>query len=196
MRARPRHSPAFPLLADLDGEGEFVPPDHAAQVTQAHSTGYEEGLAAGRSEAEADAELRLSEMEIRHLEILAQERETFQRDCADVLAARFESAEKQIERAIENRVSDLLRPWLVDQIRARAIDDLEKAIARAMTDGAKVHIEAPPAIIAHLRDRFPAGGLQIGYSESETADIRAHVDDTAIEANISAWISTLEEASA
>jgi hypothetical protein len=41
---------------------------------------------------------------------------------------------------------------------------------------------------------LPAGAFEIGYSESDTRDIRAHIDDTRIEANVSDWISQLEAA--
>ncbi|WP_246317195.1 hypothetical protein [Hyphomicrobium methylovorum] len=182
------------MLADIDRGGGFALPDHGEKLSEAHNTGFQLGLAAGRVEAEADCELRLAELETRHLEMLAQQREGLQRDYADALADRFDGAVKMIERAIEERVANLLQPWLVERLRARAIEDLEKAIVRALSEGAKVHIEAPPTIVAHLRDRLPNTGLQIEYSESQTADIRAHIEDTQIEANLSVWISELEAA--
>jgi hypothetical protein len=82
----------------------------------------------------------------------------------------------------------------VEQLRERALRDLETAIARALVDGAKVHVEAPGEIIAHLRAHLPSDAFQIGYSESTSADIRAHIEDTEIEANISEWIAGLEAA--
>jgi hypothetical protein len=85
---------------------------------------------------------------------------------------------------------------LLERLQARAVQDLEKAIARAISDGAKVHIEAPAEVLAHMRERLPASALQIGYSESTTPDIRAHIEDTEIEANISAWLAELEAATA
>ncbi len=97
-----------------------------------------------------------------------------------------------IERNIEDRIATLLRPWLIERLRERAVQDLEKAIARALAEGAKVHIEAPAEVLTHLRERLPTDAFQIGYSESSSPDIRAHIEDTEIEANISAWIAELE----
>jgi hypothetical protein len=59
-----------------------------------------------------------------------------------------------------------------------------------------VHIEAPAEVLAQLRERLPTEALQIGYSDSGSPDIRAHIEDTEIEANISAWIAELEAATA
>lgn len=187
------HSPAFPLLSDFDREGsEFEKPDPEVQIKAAFDDGYQQGTSDGRAEAEADAELKLAEAETLSSEKLNGEREAFQRDCAEVLAARFDGAVKLIERALEERVAILLRPWLIERLRERAVRDLESAITKALADGAKVHIEAPPEIVAHLRDRLPVGAFQIGFSESASSDIRAHVEDTEIDANISAWIAELE----
>jgi hypothetical protein len=187
------HRPAFRLLSDFDREeSDFEKPDPEAQAKAAFEDGYQQGLADGRKEAQADAELRLAEAETLFSERLEADRETFQRDCADVLATQFDGAVKRIERAIEDRVAALLRPWLVEQIRAKAVQDLESAITRALAEGAKVHIEAPADFLAHLRRRLPVEAFHIGFSESPTTDIRAHIEDTEIAANISTWIAELE----
>jgi hypothetical protein len=189
------HSSAFSLLSDFDREnGDDQKPDYEAELKAAFDEGYRQGHADGRAESEADGELRIAEAQTLHSEQLSEERQSWQRDCADVLVARFDGAAKLIERSIEERVAPLLRPWLVERVRERALRDLENAISRALVEGAKVHIEAPFEIIQNLRERLPTEAFQIGYSESPNADIRAHVEDTEIEANISAWITELEAA--
>ena len=189
------HSSAFSLLSDFGREnGDGERPDHEAELKAAFDEGYRQGQADGRAEAESDGELRLAETKALCSEQHNEEKQIWQRDCADVLVARFDGVANLIERNIEGRVAPLLRPWLIDRLRERALQDLEKAISRALVDGAKVHIEAPPEIIQHLRERLPTEAFQIGYSESSNADIRAHVEDTEIEANISAWITELEAA--
>jgi hypothetical protein len=189
------HSSAFSLLSDFDREnGDGQKPDYEAELKAAFDEGYRQGHADGRAESEADGELRIAEAQTLHSEQLSEERQSWQRDCADVLVARFDGAAKLIERSIEERVAPLLRPWLVERVRERALRDLENAISRALVEGAKVHIEAPSEIIQNLRERLPTEAFQIGYSESPNADIRAHVEDTEIEANISAWITELEAA--
>jgi len=190
------HSPAFPLLSDFDRQdSQSGQPDQESQLKSAFEDGYQQGLAEGRAEAQADGEYRLTEAETLFATHLSEERESWQRDCADVLRVRFEGAAKLIERNIEDRIATLLRPWLIERLRERAIQDLEKAIARALAEGAKVHIEAPAEILTHLRERLPNSAFQIGYSESSSPDIRAYIEDTEIEANISAWIAELEATS-
>jgi flagellar biosynthesis/type III secretory pathway protein FliH len=188
------HSRAFPLLSDFDRKDGGGKPDQESQLKSAFENGYQRGLADGRAEAQADGELRLAESEVLHATRLDEERQSWHRDCADVLAARFDASVKSIERKIEDRVAVLLRPWLIEQLRERALQDLEKAIARALSEGAKVHIEAPAEVLTQLRERLPTQALQIGYSDSGSPDIRAHIEDTAIEANISLWIAELEAA--
>lgn len=188
------HSPAFPLLSDFDCPDGRTKPDHETELKAAFDGGYQQGLSDGREEAQADAELRLAEAETLSAEKLEDERQAWHRQCAEVLMTRFDGALKVIERSIEDRVAVLLRPWLMEQQRERALRDLETAIARALVEGAKVHVEAPGEILAHLRDHLPTEAFQIGYSESSTPDIRAHIEDTQIEANISAWIAELEAA--
>lgn len=191
MTAR-HHSSAFSLLSDFDRENGDAKLDFEAEIRSAFEDGYRQGHADGRTEADADAELRLTEATSLHSEQLAEEKQNWQRDCADVLAVRLENITKLIELSIEERVAGLLRPWLMDQLRERALQDLEKAISRALVEGAKVHVEAPAAIVERLRERLPTEGFQIGYSESPNSDIRAHIEDTKIELNVSAWIAALE----
>ncbi|WP_045834910.1 hypothetical protein [Hyphomicrobium sp. 99] len=186
------HSSAFSLLSDFDRENAVVERDYEAEIKSAFEEGYRHGHADGRTETEADAELRLTEVMALHSEQLFEEKQNWQRDCADLLAARLENVTKLIEASIEERVATLLRPWLVERLRERALQDLEKAIARALAEGAKVHIEAPAEILLRLRERLPIEGLQVGFSESQNSDIRAHIEETEIEVNISAWIAALE----
>lgn len=192
MTAR-AHSSAFSLLRDFDRvTPDAEEPDHEALLKAAFEDGHRQGHAEGRAEAEADAEHRLIEAQIVQANELAQEKEIWRRDCAEQLIARLESASSAIERSIAERVATLLRPWLLARLHERALQDLERAISRALVEGAKIHIEAPAEIIQHLNERLPAAGLQIGYSESATADVRAHVENTEIEVNIAAWIAELE----
>lgn len=192
MMARP-HSSAFSMLRDFDRVTPDVEePDHEAQLKAAFEDGHRQGYAEGRAEAEADEDHRIAEAQIHHADELAQQKEDWQRDCAEQLVARLESASDLIERNVAERVATLLRPWLIARIYDRALQDLERAISRALVEGAKIHIEAPAEIIQHLNERLPTSGFQIGYSESPNADVRAHVENTEIEVNIAAWIAELE----
>lgn len=192
MMARP-HSSAFSMLRDFDRVTPDVEePDHEAQLKAAFEDGHRQGYAEGRAEAEADADHRIAEAQIHHADELAQQKEDWQRDCAEQLVARLESASDLIERNVAERVATLLRPWLIARLYDRALQDLERAISRALVEGAKIHIEAPAEIIQHLNERLPTSGFQIGYSESPNADVRAHVENTEIEVNIAAWIAELE----
>lgn len=185
-------SSAFSLLSDFDRENAVVERDYEAEIKAAFEEGYRHGHADGRAETEADAEIRLTETMALHSRQLLEEKQAWQHECADVLVARLEGVTKHIEASVEERVATLLRPWLTDRLREQALQDLEKAIGRALVEGAKVHIEAPREIIDRLRDRLPAAGFQIVYSESSSSDIRAQIEETEIELNISAWIAALE----
>jgi hypothetical protein len=194
MMAR-SHSPAFSLLSDFDHpRGEQEAPDYDLLLKEAFDEGYSKGHGQGRAEAEADAEHLLAEAAVRHAQNVELERESWHRNCADILIERLDGIAALIERRIEARMAELLRPWLINRLHERAMGDLEMAISRALSEGAKVHIEAPREIITLLRDRLPTTSFQIGYSESENGDVRAHIEDTEIEVNIAAWIAGLEAA--
>jgi hypothetical protein len=194
MMAR-SHSPAFSLLSDFDHpRGEQEAPDYDLLLKEAFDEGYSKGHGQGRAEAEADAEHLLAEAAVRHAQDVELERESWHRNCADILIERLDGIAALIERRIEARMAELLRPWLINRLHERAMGDLEMAISRALSEGAKVHIEAPREIITLLRDRLPTTSFQIGYSESENGDVRAHIEDTEIEVNIAAWIAGLEAA--
>jgi flagellar biosynthesis/type III secretory pathway protein FliH len=189
------HSSAFSLLSDFDREGFAVAaPSYEEQLNSAFDDGRRQGHAEGRAEAEADAEMTLTDIRVRHAEELSSEKDNWQRECADVLVAQLKSALELVERSIEERVAELLKPWLIERLRDRAVHDLERAISRSLVEGAKIHIEAPAEMIQHLRELLPPEGSQVGYSESATADVRAHIDETIIEANISTWVAELEAA--
>jgi hypothetical protein len=183
------------MLSDFDRARTGIDEiDHETQLKAAFEDGYRHGHTDGRAEAEADAELLLAEAATRHAEEVVEQRRAWEHECGDVLAARMESAARLISQNIEERVAALLRPWLIERLRERALLDLERAISRSLVEGAKVHVEAPSEIIQRLRERLPSDTLQIGYSESADADIRAHIEATKIEVNISAWIAELEAA--
>ena len=191
------HSPAFPLLSDFDRQDGGGKPDHEVLSSNRHSkTAISKASPMAAPKHRPMANSAWPSSEVLHATQLDEERQSWHRDCADVLAARFDASVKLIERNIEDRVAVLLRPWLIERLRERALQDLEKAIARALSEGAKVHIEAPAEVLAQLRERLPTEALQIGYSDSGSPDIRAHIEDTEIEANISAWIAELEAATA
>jgi len=191
------HSPAFSFLSDFgSAKVENEKSDHESQIKAALAEGFQQGLLEGRAEAQADTALRLAEAEVLFAERVALERQAFRQECADVLATRLDGAVNLIEGIIAGRVAALLQPWLIERLRERAIADLESAIARALVEGAKIHIEAPAEVLAHLQSRLPNESFQIGYSEAASPDIRAHIEDTVIEGNIDAWLAQLGTAAA
>lgn len=195
MRRAVRSS-AFQLLSDFDSRGGQRRPDRETEVKSSYEDGYLKGLADARTEAEAECQSLQKASEEVLQNTLASERDAWQRDCADILKSQHEEAIAHVQRRLGDRVASLLKPWLSERLHERVMFQFEKAIERALGEGAKLHIEGPADLLASLRDRFPVELLQVSFAETSASTVRAHLDDTQLEINISAWISDLEGGSA
>jgi hypothetical protein len=190
-----RHSSAFQLLSDFDADGHIIhAPDFDAQLKQAFDDGFQQGYAGGRTEADADAELRLAELQSLHDQSMASERANWRQECADVLASGLDDAIRSIEANIETRLAVILRPWLEEKLRDRALKEFQETITRALSQGANIQISGPAQILDSLRERLPSSAIEISYTENSGPGVIAHIDDTQIDADFSAWIAQLEQA--
>ena len=189
------HSSAFSSLVDFERqEAAVIHADHDAAISEAYSAGLARGSSDARAEAEADAELRLAEAAALMEARLEEQRARLHEDCVRELNTKFDSAMKVIERSLEDRVSALLRPWLLEGVHERAMGQFAGAILRAAGGATKIHIEAPADLVEKLKTQLAHSPFAIGFSESDSADIRAYVDDTELDMNIASWIAELERA--
>lgn len=189
---RAARSSAFQLLAEFGGRGTAAAADQQDEIRASYDEGYLQGAADARAEAEADCEARLTSAGQDYAERLATERESWQRDVAEVLSAEIATGVAKIQRSIGDRVAALLKPWLTERLYERAMYDFEKAIERALADNSSMEIEGPSDILRSIREKFPVEVLQVAFTESESPSVKAQIDSTRIEIDMSAWLAELE----
>lgn len=186
-------SSAFQLLNDFGGRQAASPADPQEEIRAAHEEGYQKGFAEAQAEAGAACEARLAAALEEHAARLAAERESWQCEQADVLSAVMQTAIAGMQNSLRDRVSALLKPWLTDRLHERAMLDFEKAIDRALEEGARVELDGPADLLKSMREKFPVEVLRVAFTESDAPAVRAQIDDTRIELDMSAWLAELED---
>lgn len=191
MTRAPRSS-AFELLADFGGRGVDLSLDREAVVKASYDDGYRKGVADGKEESVAECEQRLADASQAFEARLKDECARWEKECGAALAVKLEIAAESLGRTIGDRVSALLRPWLMARLHDHAMFEFEKAVERAIKEGAKVHIEGPADALSGFRERFPVELLQIAFTETAEPQVLTQVDATQIEINFEAWLADLK----
>lgn len=156
-----------------------------------------EAVAAVRAEERADAEWQLTEA-------LAEQARSLQ---AEHDAARKAWAEEQSERianAIDDRFAALgkqlsvaaaraLRPFLVERLVDRSIDDLAGCVGRLLTDGTAppLQITGPADLLDRLAEKLGGHTPSIIFRPDDRADIVVTAGETLIETRLREWVARL-----
>ncbi len=162
------------------------------RVAQALDQGYQRGLAAGRAEALADFEQRLSDLAIRSEADLNAERQSWQYGTGTHLADAMENGVQRLSDTIEHRVAALLKPWLMEKIYDQAINAFHAAVERAAIDGATIEISGSEILVSGVEQRLSGKARILTSITSGDESVVVKVDDAVISANFSVWMSELE----
>ena len=156
-----------------------------------------EAVATVRAEERADAEWQLTEA-------LAEQAKSL---CAEQEAARKAWVEEQSDRiaiSIEERFAALgeqlgvaaaraLRPFLVERLVDRSVDDLATCIGRLMTDGtaAPLEIAGPADLLDRLAEKLGKHAAAIAFRPDDRADIVVTASETLVETRLREWVARL-----
>ena len=156
-----------------------------------------EAVTTVRAEERADAEWQLTEA-------LAEQAKSL---CAEHEAARkawVEEQSNQIAASIEERFTALgeqlgvaaaraLRPFLVERLVDRSVEDLATCIERLMTDGTATPIEivGPADLLDRLAEKLGAHAAAVAFRPDDRADIVVTASETLVETRLREWVARL-----
>lgn len=156
-----------------------------------------EAVATVRAEERADAEWQLTEA-------LAEQAKSL---CVEHEAARKAWVEEQSDRiatSIEERFAALseqlgvaaaraLRPFLVERLVDRSVDDLATCIGRLMTDGtaAPLEIAGPADLLDRLAEKLGKHAAAVAFRPDDRADIVVTASETLVETRLREWVARL-----
>lgn len=177
---------APPDLSDLTGE---------AQEPEV-STEYLQGEQAGREAALAEMETRIEAIQAGEAERLAEARAKWIEEQAGPLAEQWKQALAELEGRIGDQVAAVLRPFLDERLRQRALEALGDAIGRltGADDGAGLRVSGPPDLLDALRPKLEEADLAPELVAYDAAvDVRITAGDTLIETTFAEWRDHLAE---
>ncbi len=165
-------------------------PDPGEDLSARLARAFEDGVAHGRKEAEIAFAEERRRLEALHAEELTVRERQWREETGRMLAERLCEGLKGLERALGERLSDILAPVLEAAARDIALRRLRDELRRMLAEeeGLKVHVSGPPELLeslkGHLGDIAAAVTLE---PDREAARIIVHVDNTVIETGIAEW---------
>jgi len=169
------------------------PVDPAVLVAEARESGRQEGAAAARAEFERQ---RAAD-DARHAEELAESRRRWCEEESDRLAAALTAGLAGIETAIAASVGRILAPFLGEQVRRAAIDELAATLGPLLADGdgPTMVVRGPADLLDRLRPKLSAHAGAVVFGETAAAaDIVVGTGDTVVETRIAEWLARLAAA--
>ena len=156
---------------------------------------YDEGVASGRAAAKADCEARLEEQKAAFEKDLAAARHAWSREQGERLAQQVSASLQGLETKLAEITVRLLSPFLSEQVRQSAIEDLRASLADLLMrePGGAISVSGPEDLLTALRAGL-ADTSAVTYVVSNTCDVRVTTGQTMIETRLSAWLGRLEEA--
>lgn len=156
-----------------------------------------EAVAAVRTEERADAEWQLTEA-------LAEQARSLQAEHEAARRAWVEEQSERIASAIDDRFAALgkqlgvaaaraLRPFLVERLVDRSIDDLAGSVGRLLSDSAapSLQITGPADLLDRLAEKLGGHAPSIAFRPDGRADIVVTAGETLIETRLQEWVARL-----
>lgn len=165
--------------------------DLEAQIGEAHARGVLEGRASAQAEFGAAATAQAAAFEQR----LTAERETWAAAEGARLGAAIAAGLEDIEQRISAIVSDVLKPFLGDQARAKAAFELSQALKGMLSKGdyAKITVSGPADLLAAMEQQM-SGQSGVSFVVADAAELTVSADETILSTRIDAWVDAIEGA--
>jgi len=199
--------PAIDVLAVFDLDRPDPPPVPLEAEPPIEPLGYSvaeeiehrvaEAIATVRAEERADAEWQLTEA-------LAEQAKSLRAEHEAARKAWVEEQSDRIATTIDERFATLgeqlgvaaaraLRPFLVERLVDRSIDDLADCVGRLMTDGTapSLEIAGPADLLDRLAEKLGKHAAAIAFRPDHHADIVVTAGETLIETRLREWVARL-----
>jgi hypothetical protein len=155
-----------------------------------------EAVATVRTEERADAEWQLTEA-------LAEQAKSLRAEHEAARKAWVEEQSERITATIEERFAALgeqlsvaaaraLRPFLVERLVDRSVDDLAACIGTLMSDGTpSLEITGPADLLERLAEKLGVRAAAVAFRPDDHADIVVTAGETQIETRLREWVARL-----
>jgi len=165
--------------------------DLEVQINEAHARGILEARAAAQVELDAALAKQAASFDAK----LVAERKKWAAVQSVALADQIAARMLDIETQVSDCVSRLLEPLLAEQIRSKAVQELEAALRGMLTKGeyAKITISGPEDLVSTMETRLGESHHGLSFVASDSIDLSVIADDTILETRISAWIDAIKE---
>lgn len=197
--------PAAPFLVDFGSKhltaeiAEEMPhgdlaaaaePERGEQIEEAYARGIEEG----RRAAEAEAAAQLEETKAALVQTLASSRETWCREEGARIAERIGIAISEMEDRIAAAAERVLRPFMAEAVRERAIGELRAILNEliAGSSGITIEIAGPEDLLGAVRESLSASVATVSYIANDACDVQIKAGASILETRIAAWLKASE----
>lgn len=167
--------------------------DRALLIQMARDEGRAEGLEIARAEQAA----ALAEEKLRFERRLAADRAAWANEEARRLAERLVVAISEAEANIAGSVARILRGYLPDVVRRKAVEQFADDIRTLFAGKAHpiVRISGAADLLAVLAEELSSLADAIEYAPDQSADVTAIADQTLIETRMEAWLERVKDLS-
>lgn len=164
-----------------------------ALIADAHARGVLEGRAAAQVEQDA----ALAQQQASFDQKLAAERQRWAAEQGAHLSALIATAFEDLEHRVAERVGAILKPFLSDSVRAKALEELSAFLNLMLAKGeyAKIAISGPKDLLSEIEARLSERHAGVTFAESDGTDVAVSADGTIIETQIGAWTEAIQRGS-
>jgi hypothetical protein len=176
-------------LAGGDGESD---------IEQRLEEAYIRGVLEGRAAAQAEYGAQLQQQAAAAEQRLKSERERWVADEGSRLSVLIGTSLEGIGTRVAEQVARILKPFLRDKVRQRAMTELVSALDALLIKGdySKITVSGPRDLIGVVRTHLDGRAGSIAFLVSEQAsDISVTADETILETRIGSWAQAIDEVS-
>lgn len=162
--------------------------DPAVEIEKAYQRGVEDGRSAAAAEHAKEMEALQGHFESQRLA----DRLAWTEAEASRFADALEQSMAQVESRIGEQVAEILTPYLGQNQRQRAVEELVAAVS-AVTQrrqGVDVYVSGPEDMLEAIAHRL-GGRVDLTLEANGQADVRIMIDDTLIELRLAEWMAAL-----
>lgn len=173
------------LALGADGSSELE-----IQIADAHTRGMLEARAA----AQVDMDAALARQQAAFEQKLASERQKWTREEGGRIGSLLSGSLSAIEQQIAETVSHILKPIILEQVRARAVAELREALSGLLAQGefAKITISGPKDLLSAIEAELGGRHEGVNLVPADTADVILRADESIVETRIQAWADAIE----
>lgn len=151
------------------------------------------GILEGRAAVQAEYDVRLAQQVDGLEKKFAQERAAWARDQGGRLGELIVERLDAIESKIAEQVAAVLRPFIGDEVRGRALAELKGMLEKMLLNGdyAKITVSGPADLIEVLRAQIADRAKSVTFVTTERPDVTVIADETILETRIVEWLGAI-----